>query len=67
MQWVTRALQSSLPSDLVAQFLAGDDGDLLAHPLVGVEIQSQPGIVFLDDDPSGLFHGLCPDTRLYNK
>lgn len=56
-------LQNS-PGDLVAELLAGDDGDLLAHPLVGVEVASQPGVIFLDDDPGGLFHRLGPDSSL---
>lgn len=54
----------SSPSNLVAKLLAGDDGDLLTHPLVGVEVVSQPGVVFLDDDPGGLLHRLGPDSSL---
>lgn len=54
------------PGDLVAELLAGDDGDLLTHPLVGVEVVAQPGVVFLDDDPGGLFHRLGPDSSLKN-
>lgn len=52
------------PRDLVAQRFAGDDGDLLAHALVGVEVAAQPGVVLLDDDPSGLLHRLGPDAAL---
>lgn len=52
------------PGDLVAELLAGDDGDLLAHALVGVEVVAQPGVVLLDDDPSGLLHRLGPDSTL---
>lgn len=52
------------PGDLVTELLAGDDGDLLAHPLVCVEVAAQPGVVFLDDDPSGLLHRLGPDSSL---
>lgn len=52
------------PGDLVAKLLAGDDGDLLTHPLVGVEIAAQPSVIFLNDDPSGLLHRLGPDSSL---
>ena len=55
------------PSDLVAELLAWDDGDLLAHPLVGVEVVSQPGVVFLNDDPGGLLHRLGPDSSLQTR
>lgn len=57
--------RSDSPGDLVAELLAGDDGDLLAHPLVGMEVAAQPGVVFLDDDPGGLFHRLGPDSSLW--
>lgn len=52
------------PGDLVAELLAGDDGDLLTHALVGVEVVAQAGVVLLDDDPSGLLHRLGPDSTL---
>lgn len=52
------------PRDLVAQLLAGDDGDLLAHPLVGVEVVAQPRVVLLDDDPRRLLHRLRPNASL---
>lgn len=52
------------PSNLVAQRLAGDDGDLLAHPFVGVEVTAQAGVILLDDDPGGLLHCLGPDSSL---
>lgn len=53
-----------LPGDLVAKGLAGDDGDLLAHPLVGVEVIAQTGVVLLNDDPCGLLDSLGPNTTL---
>lgn len=59
--------RSDSPGDLVAELLAGDDGDLLAHPLVGVEVAAQPGVVFLDDDPGGLLHRLGPDASLWRE
>lgn len=58
------AVQFYLPCNFVPQRLAGDDGDLLTHPLVGVEVTAQTGVVLLDDDPGGLFDGLGPDSPL---
>ena len=49
--------------DLVPQRFAGDESDLLDDPLVGVEIEVQSGVVLLDDDPSGLLHGLGTNAR----
>lgn len=53
---------SHIPCDLVAQRFAGDDGDLLAHPLVDVEVIAQARVVLLDDDPRGLLDRLGPDS-----
>ena len=44
--------------DLVPQTFARDDSDLFSDTLVGVEVECQPGVVFLDDQPAGSFHGL---------
>lgn len=52
------------PCDFVAERLAGDDGDLLAQPLVGVEVIAQTGVVLLNDDPGGLLYRLGPDSTL---
>lgn len=43
---------------LVAQALGGDDGNLIADPLVGLEVQSQLGVVPLNDDLGGLLDSL---------
>lgn len=59
-----KPLACVLPSNLVAELLAGNDGDLLTHTLVGVEVIAQTGVVLLDDDPSGLLYRLGPDTSL---
>lgn len=53
-----------IPSDLVAELLAGDDGYLFAHPLVGVEVIAQSCVVLLDDHPGGLLDRLGPDSTL---
>jgi len=43
---------------LVAQALAGDDGDFIADTLVGLEVESQARVVALDDHLGALLHGL---------
>ena len=43
-------------SDLIPEPFAGDDGDFLGNPFVGVEIGAQLSVVFLHDDAGGLFH-----------
>ena len=53
---------SNKSSDLVSHSLAGNDGDIGSHTLVGVEIQSQARVILLDDNASGLLNGLCSDT-----
>ena len=47
---------------LVAQALAGNDGDFIADTLVGLEVEGELGVVPLDDDLGGLLNGLCPDA-----
>ena len=46
-------------SNLVAQALRGDDSDLIANALVGLEVERKSGIVPLDDDLGGLLDGLA--------
>jgi len=55
-----------VPGNLVAQTLGGDDGDFVANPLVGVEIQRQFGVVFFNDDARRLFDGFRTNTTLEN-
>ena len=43
---------------LVPQPLAGDDGDFIAYPLVGLEIEGEFGVVALDDDFGGFLDRL---------
>jgi hypothetical protein len=47
-----------LSSYLVAETLRGDDGDLIADSLVGLEVQGQLGVVPLNDDLGGLLNRL---------
>ena len=45
-------------SNLVAETLGSDDGDLITDALVGLEVQGQSGVVSLNDDLGGLLDGL---------
>lgn len=47
--------------NLVSESLGRDDGDLVTYFLVGVEIQSQSRVEFLDDDSRSSLGGLGPD------
>lgn len=53
-----------LPCNFVPQRLAGDNGDLLTHLFVGVEVTAQTGVILLNDDPGGLLDCLGPDPSL---
>jgi hypothetical protein len=44
--------------NLVAQALAGNNGDLIAQALVGLEVESELGVVPLNQDLGGLLDGL---------
>jgi hypothetical protein len=48
------------PGHLVAQPLRRQDGHLLEHLLVGVEVERHPRVVLLDHLPRGLLHRLGP-------
>ncbi len=52
-------------SNLVAEFLGGDNSDLLNDTLVGLEIISQASVVLLDDQLRGLLDGLGADATLW--
>lgn len=45
-------------ANLVAQALGGDDGNLIADALVGLEVQGETGVVPLNDDLGGLLDSL---------
>lgn len=53
---------SGVAANLVAQALGGDDGDLIADALVGLEVEGELGVVSLNDDLGGLLHGLGADA-----
>lgn len=44
--------------NLVAQTLGGNDGDLSADALVGLEVERQARVVLLDDHAAGLLDRL---------
>ena len=48
--------------NLVAEALGGDDGDLIADALVGVEVRGELGVELLNDDLGGLLDGLGADA-----
>jgi len=47
---------------LVAQRLRGDEGDLLNDPLVGVEVECELCVIFLNNYTSSLLDSFGPDT-----
>ena len=49
-------------ADLVAESLAGNDSNLIAYSLVGLEVESELGVVSFDDDFSRLLDGLGTDA-----
>lgn len=53
----------SVTGNLVAETLGGNDGDLIAKALVGLEVESQLGVVTLDDDLGRLLDGLLCKMR----
>lgn len=53
-----------LPSNFVLKLLAWNYRNVITNALVGVEIKSQTWIIFLNDNPCGLFHSLSPYSAL---
>jgi hypothetical protein len=53
---------SGVSGDLVPEPLGRNDGNLIANPLVGLEVQRQLGVVTLNDDLGGLLDGLGSDA-----
>lgn len=51
----------------VAQSLRGDDSYFISNSLVGLEIESETGVVLLNDDACCLFDELGSDTTLQHK
>ena len=56
-----------LPSNLVSQLLRWDDSYLLTYSLVGVEVECETSVVFLDQILGGFLNGLGSNTSLERK
>ena len=54
-------------SYLVAQTLGGNDGDLIADALVGLEVESETRVVALNDDLGRLLDSLSPDATHFDR
>lgn len=52
---------------LVAQALAGNDSNLIADALVGLEVESEARVVALDDDLGRLLDRLSPDATHFDR
>lgn len=52
--------------NLVAETLAGNDGNLTGKALVGLEVQSETRVVLLDEDTASLLDCLGANTALKN-
>lgn len=53
---------SGSSANLVAKALRGDNSDLIAYSLVGLEVERQLRIVALNDDLGGLLDSLCTNA-----
>lgn len=51
-------MATNVGTDLVAQALRGDNRDLIAETLVGLEVERQLGVVTLDHNLGGPLDGL---------
>ena len=54
-------------SYLVSKSLGLDHSYFLCNSLVGVKVEGQPVIIFLNDHPGGLLDGLCTNATLHTK
>jgi hypothetical protein len=52
-------------SNLVSQLLRRDDGNFFSDLLVVVEVITESGVVFFDNQFSGLLDGFSSDSSLY--
>lgn len=48
--------------NLIAHTLGGCDGNFINETFVGVKVESEAGVVFLNNGPCGLFDGLSADS-----
>jgi hypothetical protein len=61
----TEHRSTNIPSNLVPQRFARDNGNLFTDPLVGVEVQRQSSVVLLDDQLGGLLDGFRTNATLH--
>ena len=54
----------SIPGNFVSKRFAGDDGNLFTDAFVGMEIQRQSSVVFLDDELGSFLDGLGTNSTL---
>lgn len=55
-------MNCELPSDLVSEWLASDDGNLVTDALVVMEVIGHASVVLLDEDTGSLLDGLGTNT-----
>ena len=55
---------SSETSNFVTHTFGGCGCDLIDYAFVGVEVESEAGVVFLDDGASTLFYGFSTNSIL---
>jgi len=61
----TYTVKIYIPSNFIAQLFTGNDRNLLTYPLIGVEVQSQTCVIFLNNNPRRFLDGLRSySTRL---
>jgi len=48
--------------NLIAHTLGGGDGNFINETFVGVKVESEAGVVFLNNGPCGLFDGFGTDS-----
>ena len=51
--------------NLVAHAFRGSDGNFVNETFVGVKVESETGVILLDDGPCGLFDGFGSYSLLY--
>jgi len=56
----------SVSGNLVPQPFRGDDSNLIADPLVGLEVEGELGVVTFNDDLGGLLDRLGPNATHFD-
>lgn len=58
--WFPMQSTRSVKTDLVAETLAGNNGNFITDALVRLKVEGELGVVALDDDLGGFLDRLCP-------